>query len=131
MSETPSVPTGSAETEELKQQVASLRELTVKLQYSVIAFTWIVGLFLFTQVWRAYKDVKAARPQVSQIVEVARREQVGIEQFAASLAEFGRTHADFRPLLTKYGIQIPTAPVAAPAPATAAPKPAPAPAQKK
>ncbi len=134
MSEIPSVPTGSAENEELKRQVASLRDLTVKLQYSLIAFTWIVGLFLFTQVWRAYKDVNAARPQVSQIVEMARREQAGIEQFAGSLAEFGRTHVDFRPILTKYGIQIPATPVAAPAaPAgtTAAPKPAPAPTQKK
>jgi hypothetical protein len=128
MSENPLTSVPSAEIDDLKRQIASLRDVTQKLQYGLIAFTWIIGMFLFIQVWRSYKDVRTFRPQIIQIVEMARREDAAIAQFVTNLGEHARTHPDVRPLLTKYGIPIPTAPTSAPA---AAPKPATAPAPKK
>ena len=73
------------------------------------------------------------QPQISQITQVMgqiekqggsyEKQMQGLQAIAIRLSEFGRSHPDYQPILTKYGIPLGNAPANAPAAA----KPAAAP----
>ena len=118
-------PTTPADETDLQQEVQALRTFVVKLQSALIALTWIFGVFVFIQFWRARGELAVVRPQAAQIIEIGKRKEQPINQFVVQLAEYGRAHADFAPIITKYGISAPGAtspPAATPVPATT-PKP--------
>ena len=133
MSDTPEtspVPTSqpSSAKADLEQQFSDLRALTVKLQSSLIALTWLMIFFMFIQVWRGHKDVSAVRPaavQWNKIIENGNARGPAVQKFITQVVDYARTHPDIQPLLAKYPIQIQAAPAATPsatAPA-AVPKP--------
>jgi hypothetical protein len=72
------------------------------------------------------------------VVQAYNNDKPNVDAFVAKLADYGRTHPDFAPIMKKYQLQPPTNSVApasapktagttSPAPAKAAPAPAPAP----
>ena len=128
----PATATAAAETD-FKQEVQALRVFVIKLQSALIALTWLFGVFVFIQFWRARGELAVVRPQAAQIIELGKRKEQPINQFVVQLADYGRTHPDFAPIINKYGIAALTTNATA-APTGAAPKPAapaPAPAPKK
>lgn len=120
---------------DLQAQVTELRSFVRKLQTSLIAAVWLLGLFVFLQFWRANKDVvgfrqAAAQQQWSPLVQAYENDKNMVQKFLNDLGAYGAQHKDLQPILQKYGIGLP-APSATPAastsaPAGTAPKPAPA-----
>lgn len=109
-----------------------MRSLMIKMQSAVIVLTWIVGMYIFINFWRARGELNTVKPQASQIIEAAKRTDAPVNQFITQLVDYSRTHPDILPIINKY--QLPTAPAsnpgAVPKPATTA-APAPGAAPKK
>ena len=94
-------PAGDAQSE-----LQSLRALVIRLQSALIALTWIVGVFIFIQFWRARNELLAVRPQTAPMMEAAKRADPVVSQFLVQLVDYARTHPDVQPLLAKYPIQV-------------------------
>ena len=113
----------SAPAREAQSELQALRTLVIRLQSALIALTWIVGVFIFIQFWRARNELAVIRPQATDMLNNAKRAEPVINQFLVQLVEYSRTHPDVQPLLAKYPIQVQTAPgtnqPAKPAPAAA------------
>jgi len=125
--ETRNVPTGGSE--DLKQHCASLQRQVTTLLLAVFVLSGTVTVFLWRQARYARADLEVLKPPAAQIIQSFKQEKVIMDDFVAKLAEFGKTHPDFAPILNKYKIQ-PAAPqgsTSAP-PATVIPKPVAAPA---
>jgi len=87
-------------------------------------------------------DLKAYSPVHDVTMQKYNQERVAVDAFVAKVADYGRTHPDFEPILKKYGIPLPTntvapttspaaKPAAAPVANPAKPASSPAPAPKK
>lgn len=122
---------------DLKATVAALESQTHTLR--VILLLVILALCAFF--WReaGYNNALAValQPQATQISQfVAQLEQQGssiqkqmqaLQKAALQLAEYGKSHPDYLPILVKYGLRPAAAPAAETAkPATPAANPAPA-----
>jgi hypothetical protein len=106
-------------------ELQALRALVIRLQSALIALTWIVGVFIFIQFWRARNELAIIRPQTAPMMEGAKRADPVVNQFLTQLVDYARTHPDVQPLLAKYPIQVQatgTNRPAAPAPAGNPPK---------
>ena len=116
------------ETEDLKQQCVCLQRQMTTLLLALVIVSGTLSVFLWRQVRYARRDLEAIKPQAAQIIQEFNQARPGMDAFLAKVTEYGRTHPDFMPILTKYRIPATAAP-----PATVtAPKPAaPAPATKK
>jgi hypothetical protein len=91
----------------------------------VIAAT--LSAYFYLQTRHLRQDLNAIRPVATMAVQAYSNEKPGVDAFAAKLTEYGRTHADFAPIVKKFNLVPPTnsvAPAAATKPAVA-PTPAP------
>ena len=118
MSEPENQSPDASELEELKEQCAALRSQMTALLLALVVVSGTLSAYLFVQAHRARNDLKEFKPQATPIIEASTRDEPIIRYFAARLADYGRTHPDFVPILKKYGIPVTNT--------TAAPKPAPA-----
>ena len=117
MSDLNPTPSTSSELTELKEQCAQLQTQAHNLRVAQLIVAMAVAGFFWLEVRRNGQALEVMRPQAAKIAEANKN----IDNFANRLAEFGRTHPDFVPVLTKYGIPTTAAP-AAPGVAPAAPK---------
>jgi hypothetical protein len=102
---------------ELKEQCAQLQAQTHKLRIAQLIVALAVAGFFWVEVWRNGQALKVMRPQAAQVDEVAKKQTDAINDIVNRLAEFGRTHPDFAPILAKYRIAPtakPTTPIVAP-----------------
>jgi hypothetical protein len=116
-----------ANTNDLQDQVDALRHLMVSILILVIVISGTLNIYLLRQ-WRTVsKDLAGIRPQAAQMIAEYQKVSAPLmTDFVKKITEYGRTHPDFAPVLTKYGLK-PTAPTAAaPAPAAAQQPAAPA-----
>ena len=94
----------NSELTELKEQFAQLRNQTHNLRIAQLIVALAVAGFFWVEVWRNGQALKVMRPQAAQVDEVTKKQTPAINEFVKRLAEFGRAHPDFVPVLTKYGI---------------------------
>jgi hypothetical protein len=94
----------SSELDELKEQCMGLRRQATVLLLGLIVLSFTLAFFVGFQVRRAGKDLDAVRPQARQMMEASPKEEPTITGFVTRLAEYGRTHQDFMPIMAKYGI---------------------------
>ncbi len=127
MSDSTIQPTAPTEAEDLKQQCAALQRQMQTLLLALIIVSGTLSVFLWRQVRYARRDLEAIKPAAAQVIQEFNQSRPNLDAFVAKVAEYGRTHPNFAPIMNKYRI-VP--PAAAPAPA-AAPKPAATPATKK
>ena len=111
----------NSELTELKEQCAQLQTQAHNLRVAQLIVAMAVAGFFWVEVRRNGQALETMRPQVAQMAEFTKKQNPAISDFVNRLAEFGRTHPDFVPILTKYGIPTTAAP-AAPGVAPAAPK---------
>jgi hypothetical protein len=97
----------SSELTELKELCVQLRAQTHNLRLAQLIVALAVAGFFWVEVRRNGQALSTMRPQAMQVEEVSKKQTPAINDFVNRLAEFGRTHPDFVPVLTKYG--IPTA----------------------
>lgn len=112
---------GSADPNESLQLQLTLQLLALVLMAATLAF------FFYVQSRRASFDLSVIKPPATGLIAAFEQEQPGVNVFIAKIAEYGRTHPDFAPIMQKYQIPPPTnasAPAAPKPAATATPKPA-------
>jgi hypothetical protein len=119
-----------SEADELKQRCDWLQRQMTTLLLALVIVSGTLTVFLWRQTRYARRDLESIKTAAAPIIQDYNRNRAGLEAFVTKLAEYGRAHPDFAPIMQKYGLNaITTAP-----PATAAPPktaPAPAPASKK
>jgi len=110
----PKPATAQPELAELQAGLESLRSLTFTVLVLLVVVSGTLSIFLLRQ-WRtASKDLDLARSQVGPLLAEAQKNGPGLDKFIQQIAEFGRTHPDFAPIMAKYGIK-PTVAVTPPA----------------
>ena len=114
--------TTAAQTElsEVRTQLEDLKHLVVSTLVLLLIVSGAFNLYMLRQ-WRFSKtDLASARPQVQQIVAEFNKSSASMSDFIKRLAEYGRSHPDFAPIVAKYRLNDLAGKVSAP-PATAAP----------
>jgi hypothetical protein len=118
-----------SELAELQAGVESLRSLFFSLLVLVVIISGTLNIFLLRQ-WRtASKDLDLARTQAAPLISEYQKTGPAMDNFVRQIAEYGRTHPDFAPIMAKYGIK-PTIAVGTPS-ATSTPPAAATPVPKK
>ena len=103
---------------DLQAQLDSLRHMVISVLVLLIVVSGTFNLYLLRQVKYARLDLKGVRPQAAAMLEEYNRVNAPLMQdFLKKITEYSKTHPDFTPILTKYGIR-PAAITGAP-PATA------------
>jgi hypothetical protein len=107
MNETPNSP-GS---EDLKATCAALRHQLNTVLILLLIVSGTTGIFFLRQVNLARAQIKNFAPVVAEYQQTS---VPIIEEFAARLREYGKTHQDVVPILAKYGVVQVTNTAAAP-----------------
>jgi len=122
----------SQQPDAVKLQCECLQKQVATLLIALVILSGILTIFLFRQMTYAQRDLNSVKPAGAQIIQDFNQNKANLETFVAKIAEYGRAHPDFAPIVNRYrSILAPTsaAPAGAATPAPAAtPKPAPAPA---
>jgi hypothetical protein len=130
--ENPPAAASSASPEsDLQAQIVSLRNTVNILLVLIIIVGGAFMLFVRRQADMTKVELNNLRPQKPQIdMQYQKLAGPDLETFLRRLSEYGATHPDFAPIVTKYGLAKPTGPTsAAPARATS-PATAPVPVKK-
>ncbi len=104
---------------DLQAQCDALRHLVNSMLILVIVISGTFNIYLLRQWKTTSKDLAGIRPQAAQMFgEYQRVSAPLMNDFIAKMTEYGRTHPDFAPIMTKYNLK--------PAGATGAPPSVPA-----
>jgi hypothetical protein len=105
---------------DLQDQFEYLRSTVISILLLLVVVSGTLTIYLLRQVRYAKSDLNAFRPQATQIIsDYARLTRPRMDVVLKAVEDYGRTHSDYVPILTKYGLKP-----AAAAPAPAAPPPA-------
>src|SRR5437868_2818350 len=112
---------------DLQVQIDSLRHLVISVLVLIIVVSGTFNLYLLRQVKYAKMDLGGVRQQANQMIAEYRRVNEPLMQdFLRKITDYGKTHSDFAPILTKYGVRATPVTGAPPAtvtsPAATAPK---------
>jgi hypothetical protein len=102
---------------DLIDQVVALRHQVFTLLLALVVISGTLTVYLYRQASLAKKDLAAVKPQATQMLEAFKRDHPAMDAFVKQLTAYGVTHADFQPVLKKYGI----VPQAQPTPTPVAP----------
>ena len=115
---------------DVQAQYNALQHLVVSILILVVVISGTLNIYFLRQ-WRTVsKDLAGIRPQASQMIAEYQKVSAPLmNDFVKKVTEYGKTHPDFAPVLTKYNLKsaapaaaTTTSPPAAPAPAAAKPK---------
>lgn len=133
----PVKPVAAGSCEDMKKTCAELESQLHTLRLVVLVAVAISALFFWREGNLNGAAVAQMQPQVTQIMQyMGQLEKQGssyekqiqaLQAIAMRLSDYGRTHADYQPVLAKYGVPM----ASAPAPAAAKPAAAPAAQPKK
>ena len=102
---------------DLQAQCDALRHLITSILILVIVISGTLNIYLLRQWKTTSKDLAGIRPQATQMInEYGQKSGPLMDVFVNRIAEYGRTHPDFAPILDKYNIK-PVAATGVPAPA--------------
>ena len=87
---------------ELRAQYTQLQQLVSSLLLVLIIISGTLTVYLLRQ-WRFVKaELDAVTPTALQLITEHTNSYAMTQDFARKLAEYGRTHADFAPIVNKY-----------------------------
>ena len=93
------------DTNDLRAQYDQLRQLIASVLILVIVISGTLGIYLLRQWQSSRKDLAAIRPQAAQMFNEYQKSGPVMSDFVKKIADYGRTHPDCAPVLTKYGIK--------------------------
>jgi hypothetical protein len=98
----PAVPT---ELNELQAQCAWLRKQILTILVLVIIVSGTLNIFLLRQ-WRyVAADNKVAKEQAGPLInDYQKNVEPRLNEFIDRIEAYGKTHPDFKPIMTKYGL---------------------------
>src|SRR6266478_3552141 len=109
-----------------RAQYDALRHLVVSILVLAVVVSGTLTIYLLRQYRFTHSELVQFRPGAAQMITDYQKIRGPVQdQFVYRLAEYGRSHPDFGPIMTKYGLKPPS-PTSA-VPATASPPPTPAP----
>jgi hypothetical protein len=112
---------------ELQEECDSLRHLLVSVLVLAIVVSGTLATFLYVQVHEGRAVLAQGGAQVkAHADEYAKRRPV-YEEIQRRLTEYGKSHADFAPIMNKYGLNQPAvapAKTGSPVPPPSTPPPA-------
>jgi hypothetical protein len=112
----------SSELAEVKSELAALQNLVFSMLVLVIVASGAFNLYLLREYKNVRNDNSNLRPQAQQARTDFEKNAPALNDFIKKLAEYSRTHPDFAPIATKFGLNEAAKQSVAPA--------APAPAKK-
>jgi len=116
MDNTERKPTDQPDVNELQAQCLWLRRQVFSMLVLLVVVSGTLTIYLLRQYRITRADLKAIRPQAEQfIADYQKNTAPKWDEFQRKIAEYGRTHPDFTPIMVKFGLQ-PTS--SAPATAT-------------
>jgi hypothetical protein len=90
------------ELKDLQAQCDHLQQLVSSLLLILIVVSGTLTIFLMRQ-WRFVKsELDATIPAANQLITEYTNNYAMTQDFVKKLAEYGRTHTDFAPIMTKY-----------------------------
>jgi hypothetical protein len=91
---------------EITDRIESLRNLVISLLVLVLIISGTFNLYLWYRFKQAGKDLEAFRPTANQLLaDNARGSGPLMDRFVNQVTEYGKTHPDFGPIMTKYGLK--------------------------
>lgn len=99
----PLEPAGSTD---LQEQCESLKHLMVSVLILVLVISGTLNIFFLRQLRDARRELAMIRPQMQQMITTYQKTEAPMMQAIANkFADYGRTHVDYAPILSKYGIK--------------------------
>ena len=114
-----------ADANDLQAQYDQLRQLIASVLILVIVISGTLGIYLLRQWQSSRKDLIAIRPQAAQMIAEYQKSAPLMGDFVKKIADYGRTHPDFAPVLARYGLRPASPTNTAPAPLGSPPAAAP------
>jgi hypothetical protein len=97
----PSSP-GQPDLKQLQEQYHSLQQLVSSLMLVLIVISGTLSIYL----WRQYRFVKSEydvlAPAATQLIADYTNNYAMSQEFLKKLAEYGRTHPEFAPIIARY-----------------------------
>ncbi len=88
---------------EVQAQLDSLRNLLNTLLVLTLVISGTLNIYFLRQYRNAKTDLGAIRPQATgMIAEYQKTSGPAMDEFIRKITDFGRTHADFAPIMNKY-----------------------------
>ena len=115
----PAIPRAEPTLSELREQCDVLRHLLVSALVLMIVVSGTLNIYFWREFKTAKGELEARRPQINaNVADYQRNWDRQINDFVVKLQQYGASHKDFEPIMTKYGIkpQTNTAPATTPAP---------------
>lgn len=103
--------------EELRETCASLQRQVTWLLLALLIVSGTLTVFLWRQARIARKDLDSNKRLASIVFQAYQRDKPKLDGILEKVAEYGRSHPDFAPILEKYKIN----PTNTPATSTTAP----------
>src|SRR6185295_16991243 len=95
--------------EDLKQQCAALQRQITTLLLALVVVSGTLSVFLWRQARYARADLEAVKQPAAQLIQAFdKQDKSRMDNFVARLADYGKTHPDFVPILNKYKIAVTT-----------------------
>lgn len=95
-------PSCEAELNELRTQCHQLQQLLSSLLLVLIIVSATLSVFLNRQYRFVKSELDSIAPQAAQLWREHTNNFAATQDFAKKLAEYGRTHPDFAPIVDKY-----------------------------
>ena len=119
----PTTTTASATSSDpdLRADLESLRSLVGYTIILVCVISLTLNMYLLRQMRYAQRDLQSIKQQATEMITQYQKVSAPImDSLVRQITDYGRTHPDFAPILSKYGISLSNAP-ATPRPAPTAP----------
>jgi hypothetical protein len=98
-------PSTHSDTSDLQAQYEALRHVIVSILILLLIISGTFTIFLLRQYRSTKADLANAEPQVRQMLAEYTRDSGAMSQFVNQIVDYGRTHPDFTPVLSKFGIK--------------------------
>jgi hypothetical protein len=94
-----------SESPDIQEQYENLHHLVVSILILVLMLSATFNAFLLRQFQFTRTDLPRIERQLMQInAEYSRVSGPGLAEFVKKLLDYGKTHPDFQPILTKYSL---------------------------
>ncbi|HLH54185.1 MAG TPA: hypothetical protein VKY92_11285 [Verrucomicrobiae bacterium] len=94
----------SSEFRDLQRECESLRQSVSSLMLVLILVSGTLSVYLWRQVRVTKGELQALAPQAAQQLKEYTNAYSLTQDFGRKLAEYGRTHPDFGPIMLKYNL---------------------------
>jgi hypothetical protein len=91
-----------SELKNLQEQYASLQQLVSSLMLVLIVVSGTLGIFLLRQYRFAKSELDGLAPAATQLITDYTNNYAMTQDFLKKLAEYGRTHPEFGPIMARY-----------------------------